>query len=322
MFWKIIAFTLTCFLSAGFAVAEYNLTIIHTNDFHGQFEPRTENSNSCTPEENSEGQCYGGAARLATAISDSRARSENSILVDAGDAFTGSKFFWHFRGSFTAEMMNRLSYDAMVAGNHEFDEGIGVFTDILDAAEFPILIANVETVNVPSLTDKLLKSIIVVRGGEQLGIIGVTKQNMYDWSNPGPDLIFTDPAGAVQAEVNRLETSGINKIILLSHLGYSVDKQLATETNGVDVIVGGHSHTHLHNNSADAEGPYPTMVNGTAIVQVYAYSKYLGELNLLFNDQGEIMEATGDPIYLGRDVEEEEETASRVKSTAAFLADL
>ena len=319
MFRKIFILGLSYILSTGFVAAEYNLTIIHTNDVHAQFEPRTEESKSCTSEENSEGQCYGGSARLATAIADARVRADNSILVDGGDAFWGTKFFEYYEGRLTAEIMNLLNYDAMVAGNHEFDKGIDIFTEFLDATEFPVLITNVDTSGIPGLSEKIPRSVIVERGGERLGLIGVTLQDIYEMSEPGTDLIFTDPVEAVQIEVDRLEASGINKIILLSHLGYTADKRLAAATHGLDVIVGGHSHIYLLNNSDIAVGPYPTMVGDTALVQVFANSKYLGELNIRFDDQGVLLEATGDPTFLGEDVVEDQEMIARVAAAAEPL---
>ena len=106
------------------------------------------------------------------------------------------------------------------------------------------------------------------------------------WLPPEIKTIFTDPLGAVQGEVDKLTAADENKIIVLSHSGYVVDQKVAAETTWVDIIVGGHSNSLLSNTNDRAVGPYPTMVGSTAIVQAYAYGKYLGELNVTFNDAG------------------------------------
>ena len=107
-------------------------------------------------------------------------------------------------------------------------------------------------------------------------------------------MVFSDPSSAVQGEVNKLTAMGVNKIIVLSHSGYMVDQAVAANTTGVDVIVGGHSNTLLSNTNERAEGAYPTMVGDTAIVQAYAYGKFLGELNVTFDNAGNIVQAVGE----------------------------
>jgi 5'-nucleotidase len=138
-------------------------------------------------------------------------------------------------------------------------------------------------------------------------------------ASPGPNIIFTDPVSAVQGEVDKLTEMGVNKIIVLSHSGYVVDQAVAAGTTGVDVIVGGHSNSLLSNTNERAVGPYPTMVGSTAIVQAYAYGKFLGELNVSFNDAGEITEAVGEPIIMDGAVAEDDATKARINEAAAPL---
>ena len=134
--------------------------------------------------------------------------------------------------------------------------------------------------------------------------------------------MFTDPVNAVQGEVDKLTEMGVNKIIVLSHSGYKVDQAVAAGTSGVDVIVGGHSNTLLSNTNERAEGAYPTMVGETAIVQAYAYGKFLGELNVTFNDAGEITEAKGEPIIVDGGVAEDAATKARIMEAAAPLEEI
>jgi 5'-nucleotidase / UDP-sugar diphosphatase len=126
----------------------------------------------------------------------------------------------------------------------------------------------------------------------------------------------------VQQEVDELTEQGVDKIVVLSHSGYKVDLRVAAETTGVDVIVGGHSNTYLSNTGEGAEGPYPTMVGKTAIVSAYAYGKFLGELNVVFDDAGEIVTATGEPLIMDAKVAEDAPTVARIAELAVPLEEI
>lgn len=309
-------------LTAGMAMADYSLTILHTNDFHARFEPISKYDSGCGAEDNAEGKCFGGSARLVNAVKDARARSNNSILVDGGDQFQGTLFYTYYKGKVAAEMMNKLGYDAMTVGNHEFDDGPEVLRGFMDAVDFPVLMSNADVSKEPLLAGKLARSTVIERGGEKLGLIGLTPQDTDELASPGPNVTFSDPVAAVQLEVNALKDMGVNKIIVLSHSGYVVDQQVAAGATDVDVIVGGHSNSLLSNTNERAEGPYPTMVGDTAIVQAYAYGKFLGELNVTFDDDGKIIEAAGEPIVIDGTVAEDEATKARIAELAGPLDEI
>ena len=309
-------------VTAGTAAADYTLTVLHTNDFHARFEPISKYDSGCSAEDNTAGECFGGSARLVSAIAEARTRSNNSILVDGGDQFQGTLFYTYYKGKLAAEMMNKMGYDAMTVGNHEFDDGPEVLSGFMDAVDFPVLMSNADVSGEELLAGKLAKSTIIERGGEKLGLIGLTPQDTDELASPGPNVIFTDPVGAVQGEVDKLTAEGVNKIIVLSHSGYGVDQKVAAETTGVDIIVGGHTNTLLSNANENAAGPYPTMVGSTAIVSAYAYGKFLGELNVTFDDDGNITEATGEPIIMDGTVAEDEATVARITEAAAPLDEI
>ena len=304
--------------SAGAALADYQLTILHTNDFHARFEPINKYDSGCSFEDNADGKCFGGSARLVTAIETARARSKNSILVDGGDQFQGTLFYTYYKGKLTAEMMNLMGYDGMTVGNHEFDDGPEILRGFMDAVEFPVLMSNADVSREPFLADKILKSVVIERGGEKIGLIGLTPDDTDDLASPGPNITFLDPVDAVQGEVDALAVKGINKIIVLSHSGYGVDQYIAAKTTGVDVIVGGHSNTLL-GNMERAVGPYPTVVGDTVIVQAYAYGKFLGELNVIFSQDGEVIEARGAPLLIDSAVLEDSDVKARIIEAAAPL---
>jgi len=299
-------------LSASAVRAEYSLTILHTNDFHARFEPVSRFDSGCSAEDNAAGKCFGGSARLASAIADARARSDNSILVDGGDQFQGSLYYTYYKGAAAAEMMNGMGYEAMAVGNHEFDDGPEALRRFVDSVDFPVLMANADISQEPLLADVIRKSAIIERGGERIGLVGLVPVDTDELASPGPNVIFTDPVAAVQAEVDQLTAQGVNKIIVLSHSGYTVDLRIAAETEGVDVIVGGHSNTLLSNSGESAAGPYPVMAGSTAIVQAYAYGKFLGELDVTFDDDGELIRAVGEPLLIDASVPEDETVKARI----------
>ena len=319
---RILTSTCALAMTAGMAAADYSLTILHTNDFHARFEPVSKYDSGCGSEDNAEGKCFGGSARLVTAINDARGRTNNSILVDGGDQFQGTLFYTYYKGKLAAEMMNKLGYDGMTVGNHEFDDGPEVLAGFMDAINFPILMSNADVSGEPLLAGKLAKSTVIERGGEKIGMIGLTPEDTDDLASPGDNVTFSDPVVAVQGEVDKLTAMGVNKIIVLSHSSYLIDQQVAANTTGVDVIVGGHSNTLLSNTNERASGPYPTMVGDTAIVQAYAYGKYLGELNVTFNDAGEIITAVGEPVSIDGTVTEDAETVARIAEMAIPLEEI
>ena len=299
-----------------------NLTILHTNDFHARFRPISKYDNNCSAENNAEGKCFGGSARLITAIEDARARHENTVLLDGGDQFQGTLFYNLYKGKVAAEMMNKLGYDGMTVGNHEFDDGPETLRAFMDAVNFPVLMANANVDMEPELKGKLQKSTVIERSGHKIGLIGLVTEDVVDISSPGDNIIFTDAITAAQAEVDSLTAAGVGIIILMSHSSYEIDKEIAANTTGIDVIVGGHDNAYLSNISDRAKGPYPTVVNGTQIVQAYAYGKYLGELSVVFDDEGEVISATGEPITIDGSVNENSQIVARLDELEKPITDL
>lgn len=311
----------------GIAQADYSLTVLHTNDFHSRVEPISKYDSGCSAEDNTEGKCFGGYARLITGVAKARGMSNNSILVDGGDQFQGSLFYTYYKGKVAAEMMNKLGYDGMTVGNHEFDDGPEVLAGFMDAVEFPVLMSNADIDAEPALAGKLRRSTIIERGGEKIGLIGLTPEDTSELSSSGKNVIFIEPVVAVQREVAVLEAQGVDKIVVLSHSGYTVDLMVAGKVSGIDVIVGGHSNTFLSNFADKAAGPYPTMVDGpdgtpTAVVQAYAYGKYLGALDVTFDDNGVVTEAKGEPIIMDGEVVEDAGTKTRITELAGPLDEI
>ncbi|MCF3974803.1 bifunctional metallophosphatase/5'-nucleotidase [Paracoccus salsus] len=317
-------------LFAGSAQAETVLHILHTNDFHSRIESINKYDSTCDGETEEAGECFGGSARFVTKIAELRKQLEEAgepvILLDAGDQFQGSLFYTTYKGKAAAEFMNKLAYDAMAVGNHEFDDGPETLAAFMDMVEFPVISANIDASQDTHLHGKLVGSTIIERGGEKIGIIGGTTLDTPEISSPGDDVIFMDDVESIKADVQELTEQGVTKIIALTHEGYKRDQELAAAVPGLDAIVGGHSHSAL-GTMDNAVGPYPTMVAGAdgvevPVVQAYAYSKYLGHLKLTFDDYGKVTRVEGEPILMDASVTPDEETLARIRELAAPIDEL
>ncbi|KAB0679403.1 bifunctional metallophosphatase/5'-nucleotidase [Aureimonas leprariae] len=306
------------------ALADFDLTILHINDFHSRIEPINGSDSTCSTKDEAAKKCFGGIARLRTAIEQHKGDGPNVLILDAGDQFQGSLFFTTYKGRDAAEFMNMLGFEAMATGNHEFDDGPATLADFVNRIHFPMLMANADLTAEPNLKAGILPSTVVTKGETKIGIIGLTPRDAAELSSPGRNIRFEDAAPAVTREVARLQDQGVTKIVLLSHSGYEEDKRLAAAVDGIDVIVGGHSHTLLSNTDRKAAGPYPTMVKGPSgrevpIVQAASYGRYLGELHVTFDDAGNVVKAEGQPILLDASIPEDAEFKARVAELAKPL---
>lgn len=272
--------------------ATFSLTIMHTNDTHSHHEPQ--------------GDGNGGVARQATVVNQIRATTENTVLLDAGDRFTGTLFHVQYRGAEQADIMNLLGYDAVVLGNHEFDDGESALEAFATEVNFPVLSANVDYSAFPSLDALIVPTTVIEVGGERIGVIGLTTPDSVVTSTPSDDIIFSDDLiGITQQYVAELEADGINKIILLTHLGFNLDNSIASQLSGVDIIIGGHSHTLLSNTYTSGAEAYPMEFSGTdgnPIIYVQAGEKniYLGALEVEFDSNGVLTDWGGDVILLSQ----------------------
>jgi 5'-nucleotidase len=317
-------------LTAGFAgpvQAQFTLNILHINDFHSRFESITSTDSNCNAEGEANGECFGGIARLKTAIEQERGKlagaGENVVLLSAGDNFQGSLFYTYYRAKVVADFLNELGFDVVATGNHEFDDGPAEFANLIELATFPIIGGNYDVSNEPLLAGKINGIIVLSIGGEQVGVIGATTEETPEIATTGPNVVFQDVAEYVGAAAAALEEAGVNKIILLSHIGYAEDQNIAATVPGIDVIVGGHSHTFLGTGEGEG-GPYPTIVKNpdgvdVPIVQAGQYAKVLGELKVTWDDEGNVTAATGAPLLLDASITPDEATVAKLAELAIPL---
>ncbi|MGF1660475.1 MAG: bifunctional metallophosphatase/5'-nucleotidase [Rubrimonas sp.] len=312
-------------LAAAPASAEFALTILHINDFHSRMEPISKFDSTCSAEDDAKGECFGGVARLKTAIDARRAAiaaaGGHALTLDAGDQFQGSLFYTTYKGADAAEMMNAIGFDAMAVGNHEFDDGPAVLAAFAAALEAPLVSGNTVVSQEPALAGKISPSVVLEVGGEKVGIVSALTPDTAVIASPGPTVTFLDEIERLKADVAELEAQGVTKIVALTHVGFGRDLEIAAAVPGIDVIVGGHSHTLLANAQERATGPYPVMATGpdgdVPIVQAYAYGKFLGELRVVWDDAGRVTSATGEPILLDASVTPDPAIAARLTELAA-----
>uniref|UniRef100_A0A8C3FXC8 5'-nucleotidase n=1 Tax=Cyclopterus lumpus TaxID=8103 RepID=A0A8C3FXC8_CYCLU len=308
--------------------AAWDLVLLHTNDVHARVEETSEFSGKC----GGGGGCFAGVARRATAVQRVRSTESNVLLLDAGDQFQGTVWFNFYKGAEAAHFMNELRYDAMVFGNHEFDNGVeGLMKPFMERIRFPVLSANIRADGALASTfgSSFLPSKVLTVGGRRVGVVGYTSRETPDLSKPGPHLRFQDEVSAVQLQVDQLRLLGVSHIVALGHSGFTVDRLIAERVRGVDVVIGGHSNTFLYSgpppSSEVPAGPYPFMVQSAdgrqvPVVQAYAFGKYLGRLKVTFDDAGEVLKASGNPVLLDHSVPQDPEVLADVEEWKKNLA--
>lgn len=305
--------------------AAHRLTILHMNDFHSRHEAVDGRALTCKP--GARPDCFGGAARLATALFAERAAAEAAgrtvLLVDAGDQFQGSLFYTAWHGAVELAVMHALGTEAMAVGNHEFDNGPENLARFVTGARFPVLSANIDASAEPALAGLLKPSVMLRKNGLDIGLVGLTTLQTATTSSPGPRVRFNDPRAALAAEAAALRGQGARLVVVLSHLGAGEDQALAGQVAGVDVFVGGHSHTLLSDSEAGALGPAHAAYSGpggrAVVVQAACYGRYFGRLDLDVAEDGTVLGYGGDTRHVGLELPEHPGVAAIVAGYAAQL---
>ncbi|CAH0402434.1 unnamed protein product [Chilo suppressalis] len=299
----------------------FELNILHYNDFHARFEETSLSGGIC--DRTSEDPCIGGFARLATVVRQAMTREPHSLLLNGGDSFQGTIWYNILRWNVTQEFMNMLPHDAHVLGNHEFDNGIEGAVPYIKALNSTVVTANIIDDDEPSIQGTYKSSTIVERNGTQIGIIGVIIASTNELASTGK-LRFTDEIQAVKTEAEKLNNQGVKIIIVLSHCGLDIDREIALHGGPyIDIIVGGHSHTLLFNgeppetSAFQPRGPYPVVVRQgekpVLIVQAAAHTIYLGEIKLYFDDDGNLLDWYGHPHYIGSEIEQAPDVLAKIQ---------
>lgn len=258
--------------SAAFAEKNFNLTILHTNDVHGRLEPI-----DYSPQKKS----VGGIARRATLIKDIRSNEKNVLVLDGGDIAQGTLFYKIFYGVPDMKILSEIEYDAIVLGNHEFDNGISFLQRMISNADFPVLSANLKFTDNKYMKNTVKPYIIKNYNGFTVGIIGITTSELKTLTNIRNGVNVFDDITTAKKLANQLKNK-VDFIVVISHCGVDKDVQLAESTSDIDVIVGGHTHTFLSKPIEVINKKHKTL-----IVQNGEFGITLGDLDLAITD-GEI----------------------------------
>ena len=226
--------------------SENQLTILHTNDQHSRIEP-FDSSYTRNPNQ-------GGFARRAALVQKIRSQESNVLLLDSGDTFQGTPYFNFFGGELEFKLMSMMGYDASTMGNHDFDNGLQGFKKVRPVAKFPFLCSNYDFKNT-ILDGETEKYKIFNKNGIKVGIfgVGIQLEGLVGKKDYG-ETEYLDPIEIAQHYSDFLRNEKkCDMVICLSHIGYDYkddpkkisDKLLAANTAGIDLILGGHTHTFL-----------------------------------------------------------------------------
>lgn len=228
------------------AKAQKQIVILHTNDTHSTIEPVSKFSKV------TEAAGKAGCVRRATMVKQLREQNPDILLFDSGDFSQGSTFYTMYKGDVEVGLMNIMGYDAATIGNHEFDFGLDNLARLARQAKFPIVCSNCDFTGTPC-QDVIKKYCVVVRDGVRIGVFGLTpkieglvmKENIAG-------VKYIDPIQATKEMVSVLrDKERCDIVVCLSHLGWKLapeyidDQVLISSTTGIDIVLGGHSHTYM-----------------------------------------------------------------------------
>lgn len=297
-------------------IADPDLVIAHANDTHSYIAGRNEKGVYCV----SDVECTGGYARMAAEIKRVKAQYPDRVLaLHAGDTFQGTLFFSVHRWPMLAKLDALMPWDASTPGNHEYDEGCEALRDYIPQRSFPMLAANMPASRLAGtpLEKSPIKPFMVREvGGQKVGVIGLSNDSSDVTQLQCPGLTFPDHEQVLRDAVQELQAQGVQRIIALTHLGLPEDRKLARSIDGLDIVVGGHTHSFLGEGSD--VGPYPIVEhspNGNPVLVVTAGSatRYLGELAVKFDENGVPAEWGGQAVPLAPDMPRDETVAAAVK---------
>ncbi len=301
----------------------FRLTVLHTGENHGHWLPVTH------PGQGDQG----GIARRATVVKQVRMQRDNVLLLDSGDAGQGTLFFHQYKGAAARELYGMVGYDAVGLGNHEFDLGPEIlWKNFIDGAAFAVLATNLDVSKDQWLAGKVQRYVIRQFGRQKVGILAALPRELADLSAPGPDVVAHSPIASLRDAVSELEAMGIDKIIVISHLGYREDIVVAQQVRGIDLIIGGHSATllgradHYPRVLGNIAGPYPTVVYNDGapalVVHSHVWGRLLGQIHLTFDSGGRVILWDGEPIVLDASIPEDPDLQAAVARLAEPLGEI
>ncbi len=244
---------------------ETHLVILHTNDTHSRVDP--------FPLDGGRNAGLGGVARRATLIDRVRSRHPHVLLLDSGDIFQGTPYFNFFGGEVELRAMTAMGYDVATLGNHDFDNGVEGLVEMMPHADFSFVSANYR-VEGSALEPRVNPWVIKEPGGVKVGIfgLGIAFEGLV-LASLHEGVRYSDPYEAARRSVSELRARGCDLIVCLSHMGYRYrgdrpsDTLLARRVEGIDLILGGHTHTFM-----DEPDVYPRPDGRTTLVNQVGFA--------------------------------------------------
>ncbi|WP_421190801.1 bifunctional metallophosphatase/5'-nucleotidase [Aeromonas enteropelogenes] len=309
------------------------LALAHMNDTHSQFDPVNAELTGHIFNKDEETDTlytrFGGYPRLLTMAkayqAEALAKNQPLLLLHGGDAWQGSGYFKLNEGMANAELLSQFGLDAMALGNHEFDLDNQKLARFIEEVNFPVLAANLDTRDDPALSKASnLKPFVVYafdgnqkspvtdlnnlpQGKQLVAVMGLVLEDMGNIAPNVGKLRFDKEVASAQATVDMLQAKGIHQIVALTHIGNERDLALAAKVNGIDAIVGGHSHSLLgdfRNIGWGKTGEYAKLVTNpdgigkTCVVQAGSYAQAIGLAQVSFDSQGQVQDCQGNNSLL------------------------
>ncbi|SMY36370.1 NAD 5'-nucleotidase precursor [Photobacterium malacitanum] len=307
----------------------FSLTVAHINDTHSNFDPVKSSFKADGTRVYNE---FGGYPRLQTMAkeykNEAKQEDQSLLFLHGGDAWQGSAYFKLNHGAMNADMLSKMGLDAMALGNHEFDLNNKKLNAFISSVNFPVLAANIDTSQDAALKNQtnlrpyqvfafdgnkktIVKDINQLPKDKNIvAVFGLALDNMPNIAPNTGDVKFNDMVKTAQATVDMLQSKGIDNIIALTHIGNAVDLDVASKVNGIDLIVGGHSHTLLGDFTdlgLNNNGIYAQMVKNpdgkseTCVVQAGEYAQAIGRVNVSFDAKGDVTQCVGHNTLLSND---------------------
>jgi 5'-nucleotidase/UDP-sugar diphosphatase len=278
------------------ARAEYKLTVLHVSDLQSRLEPVTEAGDACAAA--NAGHCYGGAARIAARIRAERARGGNVVVVNAGNALTGSAFYDQYKQRAISDTLNLMGFDAMTVGDREFVDGTDMLSQFQRTARFPLLGANVDVQSDPYMRDRIYPFLATMIGGEQVALIGYSNEQLIAMAKPTGVVHIEPIESALKRWMAQLNMMGINKVIAISHAGRERDREIAASIEGLDAIIGA-----APDPAGGKVARYLVVHKGPTgepvlLVESDAFGRSLGRLDITFDERGVAQRWTGDSLEI------------------------
>ncbi|XP_061719225.1 uncharacterized protein LOC133526563 [Cydia pomonella] len=295
----------------------FELLILHNNDMHARFEQTSQLSGVCTTADREAGKCYGGFPRVATVVKEARRKAASGegppvLYLNAGDTYTGTAWFTIYKWKIAAEFINALRPDAVSLGTNDIQASADPLSPFLNEIKTNIVTSNV----FPNTVDKKLeKSVIFDINGVKVGVIGYLTPNSNTVQSN--NIEYINEIIAVKDEVDNLKTQNVKIVIALGHSDTNIAQEIARDVEGVDLVINGYRNQYLWSGKSTTgeleilrQSASQTQESGKVVpvLESVAYDKYLGRVNIQFDENGNIEDVQINPILLDKSIPQDSES--------------